>query len=67
MKMNRDIDVRNVLPATRVPTLILHRTGDLTLDVGHARYMAQHIPGAKLVELAGEDHAAMVRRSRCAA
>ena len=56
MRMNRDIDVRHILPATRVPTLILHRTADRVLDVGHARYMAQHIPGAKLVELSGEDH-----------
>jgi class 3 adenylate cyclase len=56
MKMNREIDVRNVLAATRVPTLILHRKAEHVLDVGHARYMAQHIPGAKLVELEGEDH-----------
>jgi class 3 adenylate cyclase len=56
MRMNRDIDVRHILPATRVPTLILHRTAERVLDVGHARYMAQHIPGAKLVELPGEDH-----------
>jgi class 3 adenylate cyclase len=56
MRMNREIDVRHVLPATRVPTLILHRTADGVIDVGHARYMAQHIPNAKLVELAGEDH-----------
>jgi pimeloyl-ACP methyl ester carboxylesterase len=55
-RMNREIDVRNVLPATRVPTLILHRTAERVIDVGHARYMAQHIPGAKLVELSGEDH-----------
>jgi class 3 adenylate cyclase len=56
MRMNREIDVRHVLPATRVPTLILHRTGDHVIDVKHARYMAQHIPGAKLIELSGEDH-----------
>jgi class 3 adenylate cyclase len=56
LRMNREIDVRNVLPATRVPTLILHRTAEHVLDVGHARYMAKHILGAKLVELAGEDH-----------
>ena len=56
VKMNSDIDVRPVLPATRVPTLILHRTGDRVFDVEHARYMARCIPGAKLVELAGEDH-----------
>jgi class 3 adenylate cyclase len=58
MKMNREIDVRHILPATRVPTLILHRTGDRVIDVEHARYMAQRIPGAKLVELPGEDHMA---------
>jgi class 3 adenylate cyclase/pimeloyl-ACP methyl ester carboxylesterase len=56
MKMNREIDVRHILPATRVPTLILHRTAERVIDVGQARYMAQHIPGAKLVELPGEDH-----------
>jgi class 3 adenylate cyclase len=58
MKMNREIDVRHILPATRVPTLILHRTGDRVIDVEHARYMAQNIPDAKLVELPGEDHMA---------
>jgi len=56
LRMNREIDVLNVLPAIRVPTLILHRTAERVIDVGHARYMAQHIPDAKLVELAGEDH-----------
>jgi hypothetical protein len=56
MKMNRDIDVRHVLPAIRVSTLILHRTGERVITMENARYMAQHIPGAKLVELAGEDH-----------
>jgi pimeloyl-ACP methyl ester carboxylesterase len=51
MRMNRDIDVRHILSATHVPTLVLHRTGDPVIEVGHARYLAQHIPGAKLVEL----------------
>jgi class 3 adenylate cyclase/pimeloyl-ACP methyl ester carboxylesterase len=50
MRMNRDIDVRHILSATRVPTLIVHRTGDPVIEVGHARYLAQHIPGAKLIE-----------------
>ena len=58
MKMNREIDVRHILPATRVPTLILHRTAERVIDVEHARYIAQCIPGAKLVELPGEDHMA---------
>jgi len=56
MQMNREIDVRKVLPAVRVPTLIVHRTGDMYIRVEHARYIAQHIPNAKLVELPGNDH-----------
>ena len=56
MKMNREIDVRHILPVTRVPTLVLHRTNERVIDVEHARYMAHHIPRARLVELAGEDH-----------
>src|SRR6516225_10237495 len=57
MRMNRDIDVRHILPATRVPTLVVHRTGDPVIEVGHARYLEQHIPGAKLVELDEPLHA----------
>ncbi len=60
IKMNREIDVRQVLPSIRVPTLLLHRTADRAFEVEHARYMAQHIPGAKLVELPGEDHVAWI-------
>jgi len=51
-----DIDIRHVLPAIRVPTLILHNTGDRTVPVESSRYMAERIPGAKYVELPGEDH-----------
>jgi class 3 adenylate cyclase len=57
MRMNREIDVRHVLPVTRAPTLILHRNGDQTIGVEHARFMAQHIPGAKLIEFSGQNHA----------
>jgi len=56
MKMNREIDVRDILPSVRVPTLILHRKDERVIDVENARYMAQRIPGAKLVELPGIDH-----------
>jgi pimeloyl-ACP methyl ester carboxylesterase/class 3 adenylate cyclase len=56
MSMNRDIDVRQVLPSVRVPTLILHRVHERVIEVGHARYLGQHIPGARLVELPGVDH-----------
>jgi pimeloyl-ACP methyl ester carboxylesterase/DNA-binding CsgD family transcriptional regulator len=55
-EMNTRIDIRHVLPAIRVPTLILHRTGDLDIEVGGARYMARHIPNATYVELPGDDH-----------
>ena len=49
-------DLRGVLPSIRVPTLVLHRSGDAHIRVGHARYLAEHIPQAKYVELPGEDH-----------
>jgi pimeloyl-ACP methyl ester carboxylesterase len=52
----RDIDVRHILPTIRVPTLILHAVGETNVDVRDARYMAERIPGAKLVELPGADH-----------
>ncbi|MGH2993044.1 MAG: adenylate/guanylate cyclase domain-containing protein [Solirubrobacterales bacterium] len=55
-RMVRDLDIRDVLPAIRVPTLIIHRTGDTLMRVEHSRYMADRIPGARLVELPGEDH-----------
>jgi pimeloyl-ACP methyl ester carboxylesterase/DNA-binding CsgD family transcriptional regulator len=57
-RMNTEIDIRPVLPAIRVPTLILHRTGDLDIDVNGARFMAERIPGARYVELPGDDHLA---------
>ena len=56
MRANHEIDVRHVLPAIQAPTLILHRVGDKTVPVEAGRYLAQHIPGAKYVELPGEDH-----------
>jgi class 3 adenylate cyclase len=55
-KMVRELDVRHVLPAIRVPTLLVHRTDDELVRVDHSRYMAEQIPDAKLVELPGEDH-----------
>jgi len=55
-RMNKDIDVRHVLPTIRTPTLIVHRTGDRLIRVEQAHYLAERIPGAKLVELPGSDH-----------
>jgi class 3 adenylate cyclase len=60
MQMNREIDVRHVLPAVRVPTLVVHRTGDRNIRIEQARYMAERIPGARLVELPGNDHMAWI-------
>jgi class 3 adenylate cyclase len=56
MRMNREIDVRHVLPTVRVPTLILHRVGDKNIQVEQARFLAEKIPDARLVELPGADH-----------
>ncbi len=59
-RMNKDIDVRHVLPTLRIPTLILHRTGDRVTRIEQARYLAERIAGAKLVEIPGNDHAPWV-------
>jgi class 3 adenylate cyclase len=54
--MNMEVDVTNVLPAIRVPALVLHRTGDRICKVEEGRYLAERIPGARYIELPGEDH-----------
>jgi DNA-binding winged helix-turn-helix (wHTH) protein len=54
--MNAQIDVRHVLPSVHVPTLVIHRTGDMCLRVEEGRYVASLIPGAQFVELPGADH-----------
>jgi DNA-binding SARP family transcriptional activator/pimeloyl-ACP methyl ester carboxylesterase len=54
--VTREIDVRQILPALNVPTLVLHRLDDRMFRTGGARWMAAHIPGARYVELAGSDH-----------
>lgn len=51
-----EIDCRHVLSAISAPTLILHPTGDRVADVRAARYMAQRIPGAQMVEFPTDDH-----------
>jgi len=56
IRMNMAMDIRDLLPAITQPTLILHRAGDAWIDVGHARYLAEHIPTASYVELPGSDH-----------
>jgi class 3 adenylate cyclase/alpha-beta hydrolase superfamily lysophospholipase len=49
------VDVRDVLPLIRVPTLVLHHTSNPIVPLEHGRYLADHIEGAKLVELSGQD------------
>jgi len=55
-RMNSGIDIRGILPAIHVPTLVIHRTGDRDVDVENGRYLARNIPGARFLELDGEDH-----------
>jgi class 3 adenylate cyclase len=56
LKMNTQIDIRGVLPSISAPTLVLHRVGDRDANIEEGRFIAARIPGARLVELAGEDH-----------
>lgn len=54
--MNATIDVREALPAIHVPTLVIHRTGDVATPVEGGRFLAEQIEGAALLELPGADH-----------
>jgi class 3 adenylate cyclase len=56
MRMNFETDVRAVLPLVSAPTLVIARAGDRVIRVEHGRYLAERIPGARLLELPGEDH-----------
>jgi len=56
MRMNTELDVRAALPSIAAPTLVLHRADDPLVSVEHGRYVAEHVPGARLVELPGADH-----------
>ena len=55
-KMNAEIDVQHVLPTIRVPVLVLHRRGDRAVPAAAGKLVAERIPGARYVELAGDDH-----------
>ena len=56
LKMASEIDARHILPAVRVPTLVIHRVGDVVVPVEAGRYLACNIPGAKYLELPGDNH-----------
>jgi class 3 adenylate cyclase/pimeloyl-ACP methyl ester carboxylesterase len=56
LRMYKEIDVRHILGAIAVPTLVLHRKGDLVVQAGAGRHIAESIPGGRFVELPGGDH-----------
>ena len=56
MRMNSQIDISELVPTIRVPTLVIHRTDDVTINVNGGRFLAEHIPGARYLELPGKDH-----------
>lgn len=56
MELNLQIDTRAVLRQLRVPTLVLHNRGDALVPLDASRYIADLVPGARLVELEGDDH-----------
>lgn len=55
-RLNTEIDVRHVLPAIRVPTVVMHREQDADANVAEARYIASKIPDARLAIFPGADH-----------
>jgi class 3 adenylate cyclase len=58
-EMILEIDIRSVLPTLKVPTLVIHRSGDPIIPPEHGRYLAQHVPGSRLVEIESVDHMAV--------
>ena len=60
LEVLREVDVAGVLGLVRVPTLVAHRAGDRVVPAAASRYLADRIPGARLLELAGDDHLIVV-------
>jgi class 3 adenylate cyclase len=56
VRMFFDIDVRDVLSSVHVPVLVLHRERDRLVNVRNGRWLAEHLPNARYVELPGDDH-----------
>jgi pimeloyl-ACP methyl ester carboxylesterase len=56
LRLDHDVDVSDMLPAVRVPTLLMHRAGDQRIGVEHGRRLAAQMPSARYVELPGDDH-----------
>src|SRR5436305_2384485 len=59
VQMFLDIDVRDVVPTVHVPALVLHRRHDRLVNIGNGRWLAEHLPNARLVELPGDDHSVL--------
>ena len=60
MRMNKEIDISEIVPSISVPTLVIHRAEDTLIDVEAGRFLAANIPGARYLELPGKDHVAWV-------
>jgi class 3 adenylate cyclase len=56
LRANYELDVRHILPSVKVPTLVMHRSGDATVPIASGRYLAEHVPGAIYSEVPGNDH-----------
>jgi class 3 adenylate cyclase len=56
VQMFIDLDVRDIVPTVQVPALVLHRTRDRLVNIGNGRWLAEHLPNARLVEFDGDDH-----------
>lgn len=56
LRMNSEIDIRDILPSVRTPTLVLHRSGDPRVPYESGRFIAGQVPGARLVTLPGNEH-----------
>lgn len=60
MSMAMKLDTRHVLPAIAAPTLVLHSRDDAVIPMAHGQYIADHMPGAKFIELPSSDHMIMI-------
>ena len=64
MKVNSQIDITDILPTIKTPTLVLHRTEDALIDIEGGRTLARMIPDAKMIEFSGRDHFAFMGHER---
>jgi pimeloyl-ACP methyl ester carboxylesterase len=65
VRMISQIDISDILSSVHVPTLVIHCTGDTLINVEHGRFLAEHIVGARLLELPGDDHLFFIHEQIC--